>query len=851
VLKISSIKIENLKENCITDKSRPQFSFALESDLEDVRLTKARLSVNGWNTVTDSQIGILYDGDKLNPLTTYIVNVVAEDNHFQKAEAKTTFETGRMGLPWQAEWITDGTYEFKQKKVSPEPMVFKKELLFDKPVKSARVFSTALGIYDIHINGKKIGKDYFTPGFTSYHNQMQYQIYDITNNLSGNDILTATVCGGWAVGKFTHSLRNRIFAKRQAFLCEIRVEFKDGTSVVTGTDTTWYVTRQGAVRESDFYNGEVYDASVDLKRSTWINASIEKVRFNPELSVTYGELVRAHEEFNPVEITTLDDGTSIYDFGQNFAGVIKAKFSNCTKGQKIIFKHAEILMDGKLFTKPLRTAKAEITYICNESKKQEYSPTFTYMGFRYVSVAGIKKEDIKLSALALYSDLKETGTFHCSNELINQLQSNIVWSSKSNFVDIPTDCPQRDERMGWTGDIALFSATASYNFDTSRFYDKWLKDLRTDQKKTGGIPVTIPHVVFPTNYESVFVMAIDHWGDSCILVPWAEYMARGNKEVLKTNYNAMKTYLKACKFWAQLFSFGKRRHIWSLGHHYGDWCAPNLGLWAWMRRGKWTATACFANSCRIMVKIANELGYGEDALYYHNLYKEISSAYIDVFTDGNGKLKEEFQTAYVLPIVYEVFNGKTKAKAAANLARLVRDNNYNIATGFPGTPSILFALCDNNMVEDAYRMLLTESFPSWLYQVKAGATTLWERWDALRPDGVSNTGADDGTKGMVSFNHYANGSVGNFFYKRIAGIEPIKGGYKEFRIKPVLGGDIQFASSSFECPYGMIKSSWKIDDDKFNIDVEIPVGTECHLVMPNGEEKCLHSGVFSFNQKIN
>jgi len=362
--------------------------------------------------------------------------------------------------------------------------------------------------------------------------------------------------------------------------------------------------------------------------------------------------------------------------------------------------------------------------------------------------------------------------------------------------------------------------------------------------------VTIPHVVFPTNYESIFVMAIDHWGDSCILVPWAEYMARGNIDVLLTNYETMKKYLKACKFWAQLFSIGKRRRIWSLGHHYGDWCAPNLGLWAWMGRGKWTATACFANSCRLMVKIANELGYEEDALYYNKLYQEISSAYVDVFTDGNGKLKKEFQTAYVLPIVYEVFRGKTKAKAAENLAKLVRENNYNIATGFPGTPSILFALCDNDRVEDAYKMLLTESCPSWLYQVKAGATTLWERWDALRPDGGSNTGADDGTKGMVSFNHYANGAVGNFFYKRIAGIEPLKGGYKEFQIKPVLGGGITQASATFECPYGVIKSGWQIDDDGFSIDVEVPVGTHCHLVMPDGEEKALHSGKFSFNQKI-
>ena len=363
-------------------------------------------------------------------------------------------------------------------------------------------------------------------------------------------------------------------------------------------------------------------------------------------------------------------------------------------------------------------------------------------------------------------------------------------------------------------------------------------------KRTGGIPVTIPHVVFPTNYESIFVMAIDHWE---IVAYWS--LGRNTKQgaikVLKSNYNSMKRYLKACKFWAQFLSFGTRRRIW-LGTSLWRLCAQSRSMGR-MRR-KWT-TACFANSCRLMVKIANELGYGEDAQYYNNLYQEISDAYIKVFTDGNGKLKNEFQTAYVLPIVYEVFKGETKAKAAANLARLVRENNYNIATGFPGTPYILFALCDNGHVEDAYKMLLTESCPSWLYQVKAGATTLWERWDALKPDGESNTGADDGTKGMVSFNHYANGAVGNFFYKRIAGIEPIKGGYAEFRIKPVLGGGLTFASASFESPYGMIKSSWRIEDDRFNIDVEIPVGTKCHLSMPNGEEKLCIAVSFLLNKK--
>lgn len=851
MLKITHIKTDNLKKNCITDSKQPVFSFALESDLQNIILKKAVISVNGWQKQTDNQTAILYQGKQLQPFQTYYVNVEAEDNLSRKAKAKVSFETGRMGTPWNAFWISDSTYRFKQKKASPVPLIFKKKLLLSKKIKSAKICSTALGIYEIKLNGIKVGKDYFAPGFTSYRNQMQYQIYDITNKLTGNDILTATVCGGWAVGKFTHCQRNRIFAKRQAFLCEIRIEFEDGTKTIIGSDQSWQVAREGSLKQADFYDGEYFDATVDEREIKWINATVEKVKLKPKFLATYGDLVCAQETLLPNLISQTKDGKLIYDFGQNFAGVIKAQFKNCTENQKIFFKHAEVLINGELFLKPLRSAKAEITYICNSKPLQQYSPSFTYMGFRYVSVEGIDKDNLELSAIALYSNIQQIGKFKCSNSLLNRLQENIVWSTKSNFLDIPTDCPQRDERLGWTGDIALFCSTASFNFDTARFYEKWLKDLRSDQKETGGVPVTIPHVIFPSNLESVFVMAIDHWGDSCILVPWAEYMARGNLEVLKKMYPSMKKYIKACKFWAELFSFGKKRRIWSLGHHYGDWCAPDTGLWGWMRRGKWTATACLANSCRLMEKIASELGYNNDAKYYQKIHNETSQAYVDILTDGNGKLKKEFQTAYVLPLVYNVFKGEIRKKAVENLSKMVKENNYNIATGFPGTPNILFALCDNGKKDEAFKMLTNENFPSWLYQVKAGATTLWERWDALRPDGTSNTGACDGTHCMVSFNHYANGAVGNFLYKRIAGIEPLTGGYKTFRIKPVIGGGINYAMAEYISPYGMIKSAWKITDGVFNIDIQVPVGTLCQLIMPDGEEKIINSGIYSFNQNMN
>lgn len=773
MLTIKELTVENMVAGCVTDRARPRFSFYLESDHENVTLRKATVKVNGWSVTTTSQIAIPYEGPDLKPFTKYTATVTATDNQGETAEASVAFETGRLGTAWQAQWITDGDYHFTERKVSPRTMTFRKQLTCGKAIQSARLYATALGIYELSLNGEKVGEDYFAPGFTSYKNQLQYQTYDITKQLTGSNELIAVVGGGWAVGSFTYKRRNRVYAKRQALLCEIRIQYEDGTQEIIGTDASWQVTLDGQYVDTEFYNGEIFDATVDMKQIVFRQASVERVKIKPKLLADYGAPVRAKEVFQPISSCKAKSGMIIYDFGQNFAGVISARIRG-RKGQRIVFKHAEILMNGELFTEPLRTAKQEAVYICKDGE-QHYSPRMTYMGFRYVGVTGIDEADLELSAVALYSDMTSNGEFSCSNEMLNQLQSNILWSAKSNFVDIPTDCPQRDERMGWTGDIALFAPTAAYNFGTSRFLEKWLLDVKAEQTWGGGIPVTVPLVRVPNQWEIMIPMAVDHWGDACILVPWAEYRTRGDLGILKQMYPTMKRYMKACVFWAGLFSVGKRRRIWRLLHHYGDWVAPGVGLWGWMGRGKWTATACMANSSAILSEIAELLGEHEDAAYYQQLSTETSEAYRDLLMDRDCKVKKEFQTAYVLPLHYKMLSEGDQAKTAAHLSRMIRQNDYHIGTGFPGTPYVLFALADNGYVEDAFKMLLTDTCPSWLFEVKAGGTTIWERWDALREDGTSNTGADDGTNGMVSFNHYASGAVGDFMYRRIAGIEPLEG----------------------------------------------------------------------------
>ncbi|MCD8306708.1 MAG: glycoside hydrolase family 78 protein [Clostridia bacterium] len=844
-MRITDFTVENLSSGCITDNTAPRFSFKAESEVKGACIEEAEITLNGWNYKGKDQILLKYEGKKLEPFTSYTARLRVQDNAREESEAELTFRTGRLDTPWAAKWITNGSYVFREKKVSPVPMTFRKKVSLDKKVKSAIICATCIGLYVVEINGKQAGDIYLCPGFTSYKHTLQYQTYDVTDMLAADNDIVVTVSGGWAVGAFVFTRKNRITAPRQALLLELRVTYEDGTTEVIGTDTSWDVSMEGPFRAACIYDGETYDATVDLDAINWVKASVEKVRIKPQIVAGFGDPIRAHEVLKPVKVTHAG-GETIYDLGQNFAGVVRAEIKG-KAGQTVIFRHAEVLAeDGTLFTRILRSAKATATYVCKDGE-QVYSPRLTYMGFRYVGVSGIADEDIKVEGLALYSDMKPAGTFRCSSELLNRLNENILWSSKSNLMDLPTDCPQRDERMGWTGDIALFAPTACFNFDTSRFYDKWLNDLRAEQHRSGGVNSTVPAqgYHFPATMPPI---AVDFWGDAAVLVPWAEYRSRGDVEILEKSYDSMRRYVKACKFWAGLFSFGKRRYIWKNLNplHYGDWVSPDAPKMSqWQGRHKYTATASLQHTSGILSQAAKILGKEKDAQYFAKMSARTAEAYVSVFTDGNGKLKkEEFQTAYVLPLAFGMFPEGQREKAVQNLTDLVAKGGYRIGTGFPGTPFILNALADNGAADVAFKMLECTDCPSWLYEVKSGGTTIWERWDGLNPDGSVKL-PNDGTDCMISFNHYASGAVGNFLYTRIAGIEMTKPGYKEFDIRP-LTGDLTYASATHESPYGEISSSWKIEDGTFMLSVKVPMGTTCNVTLPDGTARCVDSGTYAF-----
>ena len=825
MLTISRIEVNHSVHQHPTDAA-PVFSIMLESDQPGEALKEAVLTCGDWRVVTTEQTGIRYTG-ALQPFTAYTLTVEVTGTSGEMACAQTTFMTGRLDTPWQGQWITDKSYKWPQK-TSPVPMVFRRSFELREGIRRAWINATALGIYDdLIINGQRVSEDYFAPGFTSYKHQIQYQTYDVTALLARENTISATVGGGWAAGSFHYNRKSHIATKHPALLLELWVEYADGHREIIATDESWEVAQDGPVRMADWYDGETFDAT--MQPSQWQPVDIIKPQGQPVLLAQYGEPVRTIRTMEPVSCTVLAEDRAIYDFGQNFAGVIVAEME-AAAGQVVTFRHAEALDKGELYVKNLRTAKATLIYTCREGR-QTYSPRYTFMGFRYVEVSGISPDKLKLSAKVLCSAMQQTGSFACSNPLVTRLYENCWWSAVSNFVDIPTDCPQRDERLGWTGDISIFASTAAKMFDMGRFFDKWLLDLKAEQNRSGGLPAVIPQ-----HGDPVPKLPTACWGDCCIFVPWAEYMARGDKTLLERQYPVIRKYLRAVQRWAALGSTGHRKYIWEKPFSYGDWCAPYGYIKDWMSKGPCLATPYYAQDCLLAAQIADILGHAEDAAAWRRLRKKVIDAFFAEFTDGNGKMLDEYQSAYVLPLAFDMAEGELAEQLAQNLADLIQRDGGTLNTGFPATPHLLFALSDHGHADDAYQLLLQEKAPGWLYAVKAGGTTIWEQWAPVLPDGSIDPDKE------ASLNHYAYGAVADWLYRRVLGIEALEAGYREYRIAPLVGGGITWAKGHLDTPYGRVASEWQIEENTFTLRTEVPVSAICHVTMPDGQQYTLQSG---------
>ncbi|PWB27194.1 alpha-L-rhamnosidase [Flavobacterium sp. HTF] len=837
---VTSFTTEGLTNPLGIDNPKPHFSWQLVSRQRntmqlayEIKVAESETGFNKnvlWTTgkvVSGESLHIPYGGKSLESGKRYYWQVRVWDN---KGKTTTWSSTSywQMGLlkedDWVAQWISPG-YEEDSERASP---LLRKEFIVGKKVKSATAYITAHGLYEAQINGKKVGDKYFTPGWTSYKKRLQYQVYDVSNMFkTGNNAIAVMLGNGWYRGYFSFGNTKNIYGTDISLLFQLNITYTDGSTETISSDGSWK-SSTGAVRSSNIYAGETIDAR--LEKTGWAMpgfndqdwTGVIKQSFPKNTLIgTYNEPVTKHEKFIPKKIFTTPKGEQILDFGQNLVGWVTVKVKG-TAGQKVTLSHAEVLdKDGNFYTENLRSAKAQDTYILKGGEQEIFEPHFTWHGFRYVKIEGypgeLKPEDFE--ACALYSDMEKTGNFTTSNELINQLQHNIEWGLKGNFIDVPTDCPQRDERLGWTGDAQVFFRTASFLRGTNNFFVKWLKDLEADQFPDGSVTHVVPNVL------ADFERGSTGWGDAATIIPWDMYVAYGDKRILETQYQSMKG-------WVNYMKSQSKNNLWNQGRHFGDWLFYNVqdDLFGDSAiTNKYLIAQCFyAHSVQLLINTAEVLGKTNDITEYKALLQEIKDAFLNEYTTANGGNVSDTQTSYVLALHFDMLPENLRQQAADRLAANIRRYNTHLTTGFLGTPYLCHVLSRFNYTDLAYELLLQKTYPSWLYPVTQGATTIWERWDGIKPDG-SFENAD-----MNSFNHYAYGAIGDWMYRIVGGLD-VEGdgaGYKKISINPHIGGDFSHVSADYKTPYGKLSSHWKINGHILNLKTEIPSNTTALIHIP-------------------
>lgn len=824
------------------DIKKPRFSWQVVSEKQHVMQTAYRLQCATseafeensllWDTglvYTNSANQITYEGSTLQAFARVYWRVMVETNVGETDFSQPAyFEMGLLDTPWQGEWITS---HIKFEANSQCPVLKKTVRLTDTPV-AARLYITSLGMYQSEINTNKVEQDLLAPGWTSYSHHLQYQTYDVKDMLvKGNNAIAVTLGSGWYMGRLGwDSIEKSInrYGDTAALLAQIVVNYADGTSQIIATDESWK-SDASAIVFSGIYDGEHYDARLESTKAYETLPNVKgyqpENQFDIEGQVTPG--VRVIDTLSPVELITTPKGDKVLDFGQNMVGWVKVSAKG-NAGDVIYLKHGEIMLDDEFYNVNMRSAKVEAHYTLKGEGVETFEPHFTFFGFRYVKVEEYPGEiDLnQFKGIVISSDLEYGGAFACSNEKVNQLYKNVVWGQKGNFVDVPTDCPQRDERLGWTADTQVFAATACYNAMAPSFYDKWLKDLSFDQMDNGGVPRVIPDILKQGK-------ACAAWGDAATIVPYTMYRFYKDKTILERQYDSMKKWVEYIR--AQ----GETETLWNTGFQHNDWLAQDgYGLTTiyGATPKDLLATAMFYYSTTLLVKSAELLGYAEDAQEYSDLAERIKQTFNHEFVTESGRVSGETQTAYTLALHFNLLPEDKIDIAAKHLVELVRREEYRITTGFVGTPYITYVLSRHGYNDDAYRMLLNEECPGWLYPINMGATTIWERWDSLMPDGSINPG------GMNSFNHYAYGCVAQWLFEVVLGITP-DDGFQTFNIAPKPNQLLGFAKGGIDTLYGRIESGWKIDGNTVTVSVSIPCNTTAKIMLPSVREQDLNDNM--------
>lgn len=849
MLKVSGVTTQHLK-NPTGLSGKPWFGWILDSDRKQVLQEAYRLEIaedEGFETITwqsgwvESRESVHVEAEGFCPVSCkkYYVRVRVRDGVEESGYSQPSFFITAIlnQEQWQARFITA---EGPEDKDTSGSTCLRKEIQVTGEVEAAYACTTALGLYHLYVNGRKAGDDEMTPGWTSYRNHLCYQTYDVTEFLRpGTNTLGAMVGAGWYKGKmgFLH-LRNN-YGEQAAFLMQLTIRYRDGREEVIVTDESWS-GHDGPVTYSEIYDGECYDARLEVDGwnengadlSGWRNTQI--VEFPMEaLTAQGGSRVKVMETLPVKEILITPQGDTVIDFGQNLTGWIQIRVRG-EAGDQVKVKCFETLdASGNVYTANLRTAKEEICYICKGAGEEEYHPHFSFQGFRYAVVlqwpGQLREQDVK--ACVLHSEMEETGDFSCSHPLVNQLHHNIRWSMKGNFLDVPTDCPQRDERMGWTGDAQIFCRTACYLMNTDTFFRKWLKDVEADQTPEGGVPHVVPDIISGKEESDWLLSQGTHsaaaWADVAVINPWTLYLMYGDKTVLEEQYDSMKR-------WIGFMENHARDYIWNYKLQFGDWVALDAeeGSYFGATPNDLTCTAYYAYSTGLFAKIAKILGREEDAAKYQALYQAIADKFQKTFFQEDGAMTAMTQTAHIVALYFQLAPEAYREQTAANLVRLLQKEGGHLVTGFVGTPYFCHALSQNGYVKEAYDLLLKEDFPSWLYQVKMGATTVWEHWDGLKPDGTM------WSPDMNSFNHYAYGAVAEWLYRVVLGIEADEDrpGFSHVIISPQTGDDFAFAQGSYKSVYGTIKVRWEKgqESDQRRLTVTIPPNATASIRLEKG-----------------
>ena len=723
----------------------------------------------------------------------------------------------------------------------------------EKAVKSAVLYASALGVYDPYLNGVRVCDSVLMPGWTSYRTRIQYQSYDVTSLIKEENEIYISVGQGWALSNI--GLNNKItgyYGKEKCLIAALVITYADGTEERIVTDESWEVFST-EVTFSEIYHGETADLSADI--IPYGNAVAARV--GAELVYQVGEYITEQERLAPASLIITPKGERVIDFGQNMTGYVELTLK-APRGSRTVIHHAEVLdADGNFYTENYRSARNENTYI-SSGELDVFKPKYTFQGFRYIKLVEYPKAEVDLSsfcAIAVNSDMKRTGKYHTGNAKINQLYHNVIWGQKSNYLDIPTDCPQRDERLGWTGDAQVFCRTAAINFDVEKFFKKWLGDVAIEQDELGGaVGGFVPR---PFEYYSKISAA---WGDVACIAPWEIYLAYGNREMLGEQFSIMKKWVD------YLHATGPSEFLWLGGRHYGDWLAMDAekGSYVGATSHDLIASAYFAYSTSLLIKAGDVLGL--DVSEYRELYKNIHREFRLYFMEG-GMPKEVFpqtepveegkkpfdtarrgvtQTAIVLILRFNLCEDSERAALAQKLVSMIKENGMRMSTGFVGTGHILHALSENGYTDIAYELLFQEKCPSWLFSVNNGATTMWEHWDSVDENGKF------WSPNMNSFNHYAYGAVFDWMFGVSAGVTPTESapGYKVVNIAPKPHRNLGFTDASIDTRYGTVRSYWCYEGEEIIYEFDIPSGVTANLTLPGGREEKLVEGHYKFTEKL-